>query len=124
MERIHEDNITGTGGFIRTMSLGIKKNDTVIVISGKEKGKKGRVLSLMLSKGKIIVEKINVIKKHMKPSKKYSQGGIIDKEAPVQISNLMLVCPRCSKPTRISNVVLNDGKKIRVCKKCKETIDQ
>ena len=106
------------------MGLGIKKNDTVIVITGKEKGKKGRVLSLMLSKGKIIVEKINVIKRHMKPSKKYSQGGIIEKEAPVQISNLMLVCPKCSKPTRISNVILNDGKKARVCKKCKEMIDQ
>ncbi|MCE5194594.1 MAG: 50S ribosomal protein L24 [Nitrospiraceae bacterium] len=106
------------------MGLGIKKNDTVIVLTGKEKGKKGRVLSVLHSKGKIIVEKINLIKKHMKPNKKYSQGGIIEKEAPLQISNVMLVCPRCNKPTRIGNDIIENGKKARVCKKCKETIDQ
>ena len=106
------------------MGLGIKKNDTVLVTTGKEKGKKGRVLSVMLSKDKLIIEKVNIIKKHMKPSKKYSQGGIIEKEAPVHISNVMLVCPRCSKPARIASMVSDSGKKSRVCKKCKETIDQ
>lgn len=106
------------------MGLGIKKNDTVLVTTGKEKGKKGRVLSVMLSKDKLIIEKVNIIKKHMKPSKKYSQGGIIEKEAPVHISNVMLVCPRCSKPARIANTAFDSGKKSRVCKKCKETIDQ
>ncbi|KAF0143435.1 MAG: large subunit ribosomal protein L24 [Nitrospirae bacterium] len=106
------------------MGLGIKKGDTVLVTTGKEKGKKGRVLSVMLSKDKLIIEKVNIIKKHMKPSKKYSQGGIIEKEAPVHISNVMLVCPRCSKPARIANTAFDGGKKSRVCKKCKETIDQ
>lgn len=106
------------------MGLSIKKGDTVLVTTGKEKGKKGRVLSVMLSKDKLIIEKVNIIKKHMKPSKKYSQGGIIEKEAPVHISNVMLICPRCSKPARIANMTFDSGKKSRVCKKCKETIDQ
>lgn len=106
------------------MGLGIKKNDTIIVMTGKEKGKKGRVLSVMAAKHKLIIEKVNVIKKHMKPNKKYAQGGIIEKESPIHISNVMLVCPRCSKPTRIANVIFDDGKKSRVCKKCKEAINQ
>jgi len=106
------------------MSLGIKKGDTVTVISGKEKGKKGRVLSIIPSESKLIIEKVNIIKKHMKPSKKYSQGGIIDKEASIQRSNVILICPRCNKPTKIANITFDDNKKSRVCKKCKEVIDQ
>lgn len=106
------------------MGLAIKKNDTVFVITGKHKGKRGRVLSVMPSDDNLVIEKINVIKKHMKPSKKYAQGGIIEKEAPIHISNVMLVCPRCNKPTRISNITFSDNKKLRVCKKCKEPIDQ
>lgn len=105
------------------MGLSIKKNDTVLVISGKEKGKKGRVLSVYPSKQSLLVEKVNIIKRHMKPSRKYAQGGIIEKEAPLHISNVMLVCPKCNKPTRIGNSVLQDGKKVRTCKKCKEVID-
>ncbi len=106
------------------MGLAIKKNDTILVVAGKEKGKKGRVLSVMPSDNKLIVEKVNVIKRHMKPSKKYSQGGIIEKEAPIHISNVMLICPRCNKPTKIANITFDDGKKSRVCKKCKEAISQ
>ncbi|MEW6674643.1 MAG: 50S ribosomal protein L24 [Nitrospirota bacterium] len=106
------------------MGLGIKKNDTVIVIAGKEKNKKGRVLSVYPLKGKLLIEKINVIKKHMKPSRKYTQGGIIEKEAPLHISNVMLICPKCDKPTRIENMVIESGRKVRLCKKCKEVIDQ
>jgi large subunit ribosomal protein L24 len=106
------------------MGLGIKKQDTVLIISGKEKGKKGRVISVIPAKDRIIVEKINMIKRHMRPSKKYAQGGIIEKEGPLPVSNAMLVCPRCSKPTRIANVVLEGKKKVRSCTKCKEVIDQ
>ncbi len=106
------------------MSLGIKKEDTVVVITGREKGKKGRVLSVMPSKSKLIIEKVNIIKRHMKPSRKYAQGGIIEKEAPVHISNVMLVCPKCGKPTRIANVIMESGRKVRACKKCKEVVDQ
>lgn len=105
------------------MSLGLKKNDTVLVIAGKEKGKKGRVLSVDRSKDRVIVEKINLIKKHMKPNRVYTQGGIIEKEAPLQRSNLMLVCPKCDKATRIQTADF-DGSRSRVCKKCKEVIDK
>lgn len=105
------------------MGLAIKKEDTVLVITGKEKGKKGRVLSVAPSESQLVIEKINMIKRHMKPNRKYSQGGIIEKEAPIHISNVMLVCPKCSKPTRIANVMLEGNKKVRTCRKCKEVID-
>jgi large subunit ribosomal protein L24 len=124
VEGIYEDNILSSGGSVRGMSLSIKKNDTVLVITGKEKGKSGRVLSFYPSKGRLLVEKVNMIKKHMKPSRKYSQGGIIEKEAPLNISNVMLVCPKCNKPTRISNTLLQDGRKVRMCKKCNEVMDE
>lgn len=104
--------------------MGVKKQDTVVVLTGKEKGKKGRVLSVASAEDRVIVEKVNVIKRHTKPNRKYSQGGIIEKEAPIQISNIMLICPKCDKPTRIGNVVLEGGRKVRLCKKCKEVIDQ
>jgi len=106
------------------MGLGIKKNDIVRVMSGKEKGKSGRVLSIYPVKESLLIEKVNMIKKHMKPTRKYAQGGIIEKEAPIHISNVMLICPKCNKPTRISNSVLQDGRKLRMCKKCREVIDQ
>jgi len=106
------------------MGLSIKKNDTVSVITGKEKGKKGRVISVDPIKNKILIERINLIKRHTKPSKKYAQGGIIEKEAPLHVSNAMLICPKCGKPTRIGNTVLSTGKKVRICKKCKEVIEQ
>ncbi len=105
------------------MSLGIKKEDAVVIIAGKEKGKKGRVLSVNRDKHQVLVEKINIIKKHMKPNKKYSQGGIIEKEAPVHISNVLLFCPKCSKATKVAVTVLESGEKHRTCKKCKEVID-
>ncbi len=106
------------------MGLGIKKDDQVVVISGKEKGKQGRVLSVLPGKNRLIIEQVNIIKRHMKPSRKYTQGGIIEKEAPLHVSNVMLLCPRCQKPTRIGNQILEDGRKMRVCKKCKEVIDR
>jgi large subunit ribosomal protein L24 len=106
------------------MGLSIKKNDTVVVIAGREKGKRGRVLSVYSQKDRLLIEKINIIKKHMKPSRKQAQGGIIEKEASIHMSNVMLICPKCNKPTRIGNSVLQDGRKLRVCKKCGEVIDQ
>lgn len=105
------------------MGLSIKKNDTAIVISGKEKGKKGRIISVMPSKERVLIENINIIKKHMKPNRQNTQGGIISKEGALHISNIMLVCPKCNKPTRISNVLIENQKKVRMCKKCKEVID-
>jgi large subunit ribosomal protein L24 len=106
------------------MGLGFRKEDTVVVLSGKDKGKKGRVISVDLKKSNVFVEHVNMIKKHMKPNQHNKQGGIIEKEAALDISNIMLVCPKCDKPTRIGNAVLEDGRKIRECRKCKEAIDQ
>ncbi len=104
------------------MGLGLKKEDTVVVTTGREKGKKGRVLQV--TKGRVLIEKINIIKKHMKPNQINQQGGIIEKEAPVHVSNVRLVCPKCDKPTRIGNLELGDGRKVRVCMKCKEVMDR
>lgn len=105
------------------MGLRIKKGDTALVIAGKNKGKSGRVLSVLPTKERVIVEGLNIVKKHMKPSKQYTQGGIIEKESPIHISNVMLMCPKCNKPTRIGSTVFDDGRKLRTCKKCKEVID-
>lgn len=105
------------------MSLRIKKGDNVIVLSGKDRDKKGRVISVLTKKERIIVEGVNVIKKHQKPTRKYPQGGIIEKESSIPICKVMLICPKCDKPTRISANILEDGRKVRVCKKCKEVID-
>ncbi len=106
------------------MGLGIKKDDTVVVITGKNRGKQGRVLTVIPKKNRVIVERVNIVKRHMKPSAKYREGGILEKEAPLHISNVMLICPRCNRPTRIANRILDDGRKVRACKKCKEVIDQ
>lgn len=102
----------------------IKKNDKVIVIIGKEKGKIGTVLKVDSEKSRVIVEKVNMVKKHARPSAKTAQGGIIEKEAPLNISNVMIVCNKCAEPTRIGNRRLEDGSKVRVCKKCGEPMDE
>ncbi|MCI2105840.1 MAG: 50S ribosomal protein L24 [Intestinimonas sp.] len=98
--------------------MSIKKDDTVIVLSGKDKGKKGKVISVMPKDGKVVVEKINMVSRHQKPRKQGEEGGIIKKEAPIYASKLMRVCPKCDKPTRPAHKMLADGKKVRVCKKC------
>ncbi|MBW1678628.1 MAG: 50S ribosomal protein L24 [Deltaproteobacteria bacterium] len=100
----------------------VKKNDPVIVIAGKEKGKTGKVLTVIPKKSRIIVEKINFIKRHTRPSDKQRQGGIIEREGPIHISNVMIMCNKCNKPTRIGEKFLDDGKKVRVCKKCGEIL--
>jgi large subunit ribosomal protein L24 len=112
------------------VGLSIRKNDTVIVISGDEAGKRGRVLAVYPKKERLLVEKLNIIKRHMKPSRKYTQGGIIEKEAPVHRSNVMLICPKCDKPTKIGQKILvgdstlrEGGAKVRVCKKCGEVLE-
>ncbi len=120
MERVYKNNLLSSGGALKIMGLRIKKNDTVLVITGKEKGKKGRVLSVYPSKGKLLVEGINIIKRHMRPSRKYTQGGIIEKESPLTLSNVMLICPKCVKPTRIKSTILSDSEKARTCMRCKD----
>ena len=102
----------------------VKKNDKVIVQSGKEKGKIGTVLKVDSEKSRAIIEKVNVVKRHSKPGAGNAQGGIIEKEAPIHISNLMIVCNRCAEPTRIGKKILEDGSKVRVCKKCGELMSE
>ncbi len=101
----------------------VKKDDKVIVIAGKEKGKIGTVLKVDSEKGRAVVEKVNVVKKHARPGPQTAQGGIIEKEGPLNISNLMIVCNKCAEPTRIGMRRLEDGAKVRVCKKCGEPMD-
>jgi large subunit ribosomal protein L24 len=102
----------------------LKKNDLVMVIAGKEKGKSGRILAIITKKDRAIVEKINFVKRHQRPGGQQRQGGIIEKEAPLQLSNLMLICESCNKTIRIGHKALEDGKKARYCKKCGEMIDK
>ncbi|MFC1807026.1 50S ribosomal protein L24 [Candidatus Omnitrophota bacterium] len=100
----------------------IRKNDTVKVLTGKDKGKSGKVLKLSPSDGRVIVEGVNFVKKHARKSQNNPQGGIISREGSVNVSNLAVVCNRCSKSTRIGFSTLSDGTKTRVCKLCKETL--
>ncbi len=95
----------------------IKTNDTVVVLSGKDKGKQGKVLSADPEGRKVIVEGVNVAKRHQKARRQEEQSGIIKKETPIYVSKVMLVCPKCGKPTRVGHSVV-DGKKVRACKKC------
>lgn len=101
----------------------VKKEDIVIVISGKDKGKKGRVLAAFPRENRVLVEGVNLVKKHQKPNPKNPQGGIITQEAPIHASNVMLVDPKTGLPTRIGYKVLENGKKVRVAKRSGATID-
>lgn len=103
--------------------LHVKKNDTVLVRSGKDAGKKGKVLVAMPAAGKIIVEGVHVATMHKKPRQAGQPGGIIHKEAAIFASKVMLVCPKCNKPTRVGHTILPGGNKVRACKKCGAEID-
>jgi len=102
----------------------VKKGDNVKVISGGDKGKDGRVLKVLDNGQRVIVEKVNFAKRHTKPNQKVQQGGIIEKEASLAASNVMLICPRCSRPTRLGKKRLENGAAVRVCRKCGEVIDE
>ena len=101
----------------------IRKNDTVLVIAGKDKGKKGKVRFAYPKDERIIVEGINFIKRHTRARGQVRQAGIIDLEAPVQVSNVMLICNKCNHPARIGFRFLEDGRKVRFCRSCDEVID-
>ena len=104
------------------VKLHVKKGDTVQILSGKDKGKQGKIISAFPSDSKVIVEGINKVKRHSKPSLKVPNGGIIAKEMPIHSCKVQLVCPACNKPTRIAHKSVN-GKNARVCKKCGEVIE-
>jgi large subunit ribosomal protein L24 len=103
----------------------IRKNDSVLVITGKDRGKKGRVLRMSAKKNGAFVEGVNMIKRHTKPNpQKQVKGGIVEKEAVVAVSNLMVICRECDKPSRVGYRRLDDGRKIRVCRRCNGEIDK
>ena len=102
----------------------IRKNDKVMVIAGKEAGKLGKVLKVLRKNGRVLVEKINMVKRHMRANPYRQQpGGIVEKEMPIHASNLMMVCSACTKPTRVGYRYSEGGKKLRFCKKCNEVME-
>ena len=103
----------------------IRRNDTVVVMAGKDRGKRGRVLKILPSTNRVIVEGINFIKRHTRPNpQKNIKGGIVQREASIHASNVQLVCPECGAKTRIGRKLLNDGRKVRVCRKCEGVVDK
>ena len=100
----------------------VKTGDTVVVLSGKDKGKKGKVLAVSPKEGKVIVEKINIVSKHIKPRRMGEPGGIIKAEGAMYACKVQIVCPRCKKPTRVGHKLYEDGTKSRICVKCGEAL--
>lgn len=101
----------------------IRKNDTVLVIAGRDKGKKGKVRVAIPKKERLLVDGINMIKKHARPTGQARQAGIIEREASIHVSSVMLLCEKCGKPARVGRRLLADGKKVRFCKACGEVVD-
>ncbi|MBL0717318.1 MAG: 50S ribosomal protein L24 [Desulfosarcina sp.] len=108
---------------MKSNSTHLKKDDKVKIIAGKDRSKIGKILKVIRKDSRVIVEKINIVKKHSKPNASNKQGGIIEQEAPMHWSNVMLVCNKCIEPVRIKMKILEDGKKVRICRKCNEMID-
>ena len=101
----------------------IRKNDSVMVIGGKERGKTGKVLRVLPEKDGLIIERVNMVKRHSKPRGAQQPGGIVEKEAAIHASNIMIMCDKCNAPVRIGHKQLGDGKKVRICRRCGETLD-
>ena len=103
----------------------IRKNDNVVVTSGRDSGKRGRVLKVLPAKNRLVVEGVNIIKRHTRPNPQRNiKGGIVEREASLHASNVQLVCPECGKITRIGRRVLGDGRKVRICRKCEGVVDR
>ncbi|MFH0778781.1 MAG: 50S ribosomal protein L24 [Candidatus Eisenbacteria bacterium] len=100
----------------------IGKNDTVVVIAGDDRGKTGKVLKVFPKKSRVIVEKINFVKRHTRPTRTRVRGGVVEKEAPVHVSNVLLLCPKCDTGVRVGVKQLSDGSRVRVCKSCGEMV--
>ena len=101
----------------------VKKGDLVKVLAGRDKGKEGTIIRSLPKEDRVVVEKVNLVKRHQKPNAEYPEGGIITKEAPIHVSNVMLICKSCKKPTRTGHKFEDNGKKVRVCKHCGATLD-
>ncbi len=102
----------------------VRRGDTVVVIAGRERGKRGKVLRVLREAERVLVEKINMIKKHQRPTQKLRQGGIIEREGPLALSNVLVLCSRCDRASRTGIKTLADGRKVRVCRRCGESIDR
>jgi large subunit ribosomal protein L24 len=103
----------------------IRKNDNVVVTTGKDRGKRGRVVRIVADKNRVVVEGVNMIKRHTRANpQKNLKGGVVEREAPLHASNVQLVCPECGEPTRIGRKILGDGRKVRVCRKCEGVVDK
>jgi large subunit ribosomal protein L24 len=103
----------------------IRRNDNVVVITGKDRGKRGRVLKVVPSTNRLVVEGVNFIKRHTKPNpQRQVKGGVVEREAALHASNVQLVCPECGKPTRLGRKILGDGRKVRICRKCEGVVDK
>jgi large subunit ribosomal protein L24 len=103
----------------------IRKNDNVVVTTGKDRGKRGRVVRVVAEKNRVVVEGVNIIKRHTRANpQKNVKGGVVEREAPLHASNVQLVCPECGQPTRIGRKILGDGRKVRVCRKCEGVVDK
>ncbi len=105
------------------MALKLRKNDNVMIIAGKERGTTGKILKVLSEKDRAIIERLKLVNRHTKERGPQQPGGILEKEASIHISNLMLMCDRCNAPIRFGHKVLGDGKKVRICRRCGETID-
>ena len=101
----------------------LKKDDTVMVVTGKDRGHKSKVREVVPRKGRVVVEGVNTVKRHTKPRGQTRQAGIVERDAPIPVSKVMLICPKCDKPTRIGIRVMEDGSRVRVCRRCSEVID-
>ena len=110
---------------VSRVALPIRKNDTVVVVAGRDRGKRGRVLRVLPTKNRVIVEGVNFIKRRTRPNpQKNIKGGIVEREAALDASNVQLVCPECGKMTRIGSRALSDGRKVRICRKCEGVVDK
>jgi large subunit ribosomal protein L24 len=105
-------------------AIHVRRGDLVGVSTGRERGKRGKVLRVLTDKGRVVVEHVNMIKKHQRPTQKLRQGGIIEREGALALSNVLPICGRCDKPARTGTTVLGDGRKVRTCKRCGEPIDK
>ena len=103
----------------------VRKNDTVLVVGGKDRGKRGRVLRVLPGRNRVLVEGVNFVKRHTRPNPQRNvKGGVVEREASLHASNVQIVCPECSAPTRIGHQLLGDGRKVRVCRKCDGAVDK
>jgi large subunit ribosomal protein L24 len=116
----------GLGNFdMSRLQTPVRRNDNVLVTTGKDRGKRGRVLKVLPEKNRLVVEGVNMVKRHTKPNPgRQIQGGVVEREAPLHASNVQLVCPECGKPTRIGRRILGDGRKVRICRKCEGVVDK